>query len=105
MKDFDSHTRRTDDIRWHLNISTALPRHARPVVVFVPGLGEGDYMAKHGRILAEHWRVLIVDMPGFGKTRGPKRLVSVEEFAAALDRFLRDTVAEPAFVVASSFGC
>lgn len=104
MKGFSAQLQDVGDTRWHVHESCATPRHRVPAVVFVPGLGEGDYMAPHGRVLAAHWRVLVPDMPGFGRTRGPRRLRSVDEFAAALTCFLRATVDEPAFVVASSFG-
>ena len=104
MKGFSARLRNIGDTRWHVHESCATPRHAAPVVVFVPGLGEGDYMAPHGRVLATHWHVLVPDMPGFGRTRAPKRLRSVDEFGQALSGFLRATVDQPAFVVASSFG-
>jgi pimeloyl-ACP methyl ester carboxylesterase len=104
MKGFTAQLRDIGDTRWHVHESCAIPRHRSPTVVFVPGLGEGDYMAPHGRVLARHWRVLVPDMPGFGRTRAPRRLRSVAEFAEALTGFLRATVDRPAFVVASSFG-
>ncbi len=105
MKDFDTRLRTIGDIRWHFYESTTTPRQHTPTVVMVPGLGEGDYMAPHARLLAPHWPVQIVDMPGFGRSRGPRRLVTVDQFGAAFDEFLRATKAKPTHVIASSFGC
>jgi pimeloyl-ACP methyl ester carboxylesterase len=105
VKDFAARALVIGRTHWHLHASTATPDNAGPTVVFVPGLGEGDYMAAHGRILAKHWPVWIVDMPGFGRTRRPERLRSVEQFADALEQFLRVALDEPAYLVASSFGC
>ena len=105
MNGFVARIQRIGEARWHFHDSTAEPRHESPTVVMVPGLGEGDYMAPHARLLAPHWPVRILDMPGFGRSRYPRRFSTVEEFAAALDEFLRNTAKTPAYVVASSFGC
>jgi pimeloyl-ACP methyl ester carboxylesterase len=104
MKEFTARMLQIGDTRWHLHESTALPEHDNPTVVFVPGLGEGDYMAPHGQLLARHWRVVIADMPGFGRTRGPRRLRTTDEFAQALHGLLDAILDRPAHVVASSFG-
>ncbi len=76
----------------------------RPVVVFVAGLGSGDYLLPHAERLATSRRVLLPDMPGFGDSRGPARLRSVEEFAAALGALLRDEVDGPVDLIGNSFG-
>jgi pimeloyl-ACP methyl ester carboxylesterase len=104
VKGFTASFRRVGDTCWHFHISIAMPRHGSPTVVFVPGLGEGNYMAPHGRVLAAYWRVVIVDMPGFGRTCGPARLRTVDEFGNALKEFLCGFVSTPAYVVGISFG-
>lgn len=104
MKGFTGRMQQIGDTRWHVQESTAQPRNHTPTVVFVPGLGEGDYMAPHGRLLAREWRVVIPDMPGFGHTRGPRRLRTTDEFAQALHGFLDATLDRPAHVIGSSFG-
>jgi pimeloyl-ACP methyl ester carboxylesterase len=75
-----------------------------PVAVFVAGLGSGDYLLRHAEILAARRRVLLPDMPGFGHSRGPARLRTVAEFAAALGALLREQVGAPADVIGNSFG-
>jgi pimeloyl-ACP methyl ester carboxylesterase len=105
VKGFQEHYQQIGDTLWHLHETTAAPADTTHTVVFVPGLGEGDYMAPHARLLAEHWRVLILDMPGFGRTRAPNRLRTVEAFGQALTGYLRMGLDKPAYVVGSSFGC
>jgi pimeloyl-ACP methyl ester carboxylesterase len=104
MNGFTARMLRIGDTDWHLHESSAVPEHASPTVVFVPGLGEGDYMAPHGELLARRWRVVIADMPGFGRTRGPRRLRTTDEFAQALHGLLDAILDQPAHVVGSSFG-
>lgn len=80
------------------------PQSSAPVAVFVAGLGSGDYLLPHAELLADKRRVLLPDMPGFGHSRGPARLRSIEEFAAALGALLRQQVGAPADLIGNSFG-
>ncbi|MGN6473861.1 MAG: alpha/beta fold hydrolase [Mycobacteriales bacterium] len=80
------------------------PTSTSTPVMFVAGLGSGDYLLPHAELLARTRRVLLPDMPGFGHSRGPARLRSVEEFAAALGALLRHEVGAPADVIGNSFG-
>jgi pimeloyl-ACP methyl ester carboxylesterase len=80
------------------------PSSSAPTVVFIAGLGSGDYLLPHAELLAAKRRVLLPDMPGFGTSRGPARLRSVEEFAAALGALIRDQTDAPVDLVGNSFG-
>ncbi|HVV75445.1 MAG TPA: alpha/beta hydrolase [Mycobacteriales bacterium] len=76
----------------------------RPTAVFVAGLGSGDYLCRHAELLADERRVLLPDMPGFGRSRTSHRLRTVEEFAAALLEMLRSETSGPVDLVGNSFG-
>ena len=68
-----------------------------PPIVLVHGLGvSADYWWRNGPPLAAAgYRVLAPDLPGFGRTRGPRRGLSVTEQARALRAWI-DTIALPA---------
>lgn len=79
-------------------------RHDVPPAVFVPGLGSGEYLLPHARLLAETRPVFVPDMPGFGASRGPRRLRSVAEFGDALLELLDWLGTEPVDLLGNSFG-
>lgn len=75
------------------------------VFVIVHGLGLSHRV--YGRLaarLAEHGRVVGVDLPGFGGTRRPTRAVSVHELAQCLNQSLSDAKVESAVLVGHSMG-
>lgn len=76
----------------------------RPPVVFVAGLGSGDYLCRHAELLAVNRRVLLPDMPGFGHSRSAAPLRTVEQFADALLELLQDETDQPTDLVGNSFG-
>jgi len=104
MTGFVSGTRQIGGTRWYVRESTAEPEDPEHLVIFIPGLGEGAYIAPHGSLLARHWRVVIPDMPGFGRSRGPHRLTSVDAFAEAATEFVADRADGAVYLVGSSFG-
>lgn len=93
---------RIDSVDWL--IRDLGPRRDTPDVVFVAGLGSGEYLCPHAERLADTRHVLVPDMPGFGRSRGARRLRSVEEFANALSDLLRHEVAGPTDLIGNSFG-
>jgi pimeloyl-ACP methyl ester carboxylesterase len=80
------------------------PGGGRPTVVMVAGLGSGEYLLPHAVRLAATRYVLLPDMPGFGRTRGPRRLRSIEEFRDALVELLDAQVPLPVDLIGNSFG-
>lgn len=76
----------------------------RPAVIFVAGLGSGEYLNPHAERLATTRRVFVPDMPGFGDTRGDRRLRSVEEFADALLELIPEITGPPVDLLGNSFG-
>jgi len=78
---------------------------AKPVIVMVHGLG-GSHLnwVTVAPALAEHARVLAVDLAGFGLTPIAHRSASVRSNAGLLDRFLRRVVGRPVILVGNSMG-
>ncbi|HKZ08978.1 MAG TPA: alpha/beta fold hydrolase [Methylomirabilota bacterium] len=78
---------------------------AGPPMVLVHGLGGSceNWLAVGG-LLAEHARVLAVDLPGFGRTPPAGREITVTAIQRSLQTFLRVVVGEPAILVGNSMG-
>jgi 2-hydroxy-6-oxonona-2,4-dienedioate hydrolase len=78
-----------------------------PVVVIVAGLGlSSDFYRDNIRGLAESGlRVVVPDLPGFGRTRGRKTGLDIEEAAAWLIRFIDAVHVRKAVWVGHSIGC
>ncbi|GAA2740692.1 alpha/beta fold hydrolase [Terrabacter aerolatus] len=76
-----------------------------PPVVLVHGLG-GSHLNWVGiaPALAEHRRVVALDLPGFGLTPALGRDTSVNHNAALLSRFVHEVVGEPVVLVGNSMG-
>jgi pimeloyl-ACP methyl ester carboxylesterase len=102
---FRTRTEHVHGVRWFVRESTTPPRTSAPPLVMIAGLGEGDYLLPHARRLAPDMRVLVPDMPGFGRSRAPQRLDSVDAYAAALTDWIAACVGKPVNLVGSSFGC
>jgi pimeloyl-ACP methyl ester carboxylesterase len=94
-----------DGTRWFVRESLSEPSPDDPAVVLIAGLGEGTYLMPHARRLAERRRVVVPDLPGFGRSRAPARLRTVTEFADSLAAFLAARLPGPVDLVASSVGC
>lgn len=92
-----------DGVRWHFLEGGA---RGAPPVVLVHGLSiSSAYMAPTGERLAETFRVLAPDLPGFGKSDKPARVLGIDESADALAAWM-DAVALPrASFLGNSLGC
>jgi pimeloyl-ACP methyl ester carboxylesterase len=80
------------------------PPEATPFVL-VHGLG-GSHLnwVRVAPALAEHGRVVAVDLPGFGLSTAGRRRASVSANVGVLDRFMRTVVGKPAVLVSNSMG-
>ncbi|WP_175408208.1 alpha/beta fold hydrolase [Streptomyces sp. TRM64462] len=77
-----------------------------PPVVLVPGfVVSGAYAVPTAERLAGTFRVYAPDLPGFGRSRRPGRVLSVTELADCLRAWLRAAGAEGGALLANSFGC
>jgi pimeloyl-ACP methyl ester carboxylesterase len=80
------------------------PQDGRTVVL-VHGLGGShlnwDLLAP---LLRPHFRVLAIDLPGFGRSEPGGRRASVQANVEVLDRFLTEVAGTPAVLVGNSMG-
>lgn len=75
-------------------------------VVCVHGIGvTSSYFEPLARALATDRRVLVPDLPGWGRSPRPARALDVGELALALLSFLDEEGLERAPIVANSLGC
>ncbi|WP_447002167.1 alpha/beta fold hydrolase [Saccharothrix isguenensis] len=75
-------------------------------VVCVPGLGcSHRYFLPLARLLAPDARVAAVDLPGFGRSPGPREPLDVRGLSLALADWLRATGRGGSLFVANSGGC
>lgn len=78
---------------------------AEPAVVLLHGLsGSGRWWRRNVPGLAAHFRLLIPDVVGFGRTRCPGRMPSFAELAELLCRWLRDLGHDEVHLVGHSMG-
>ena len=81
-------------------------RDRAETVVLVHGLGvSGAYWMPTALRLAERFRVLVPDLPGFGDSDRPRRVLDIGELAAALASWMDAMEIDRAPLVANSLGC
>ena len=77
-----------------------------PALVLVHGLGvSGDYLLPMAERLAGDFNLLIPDLPGFGRSEKPARVMDVPQLAAHLAEWLPAVGLERAAFLANSLGC
>lgn len=95
----------TATARTRVHAAVAGPPDA-PELVCVHGLGcSHRYFGPLARQLSGRYRVVAVDLPGFGRTSGPPEALDVRGLSAALADWLRATGRGGAPLVANSAGC
>lgn len=77
-----------------------------PPLLLVHGLGQNGFTDWMPVIapLARQWRVVAVDLPGFGYSSAPQAKLSPTQFARVLERLLAQLAGPPAVVVGHSLG-
>jgi 2-hydroxy-6-oxonona-2,4-dienedioate hydrolase len=76
------------------------------VVVLVHGLVVSSrYMVPTAEQLAPHCRVFAPDLPGFGRSEKPRRVLDVAGLSDALSAWMGEVGLERAALVGNSFGC
>lgn len=93
-------------LRMHARVpSTPAPEEA-PAVVLVHGLVVSSrYMVPTLSRLAPHCRVYAPDLPGFGRSEKPPRVLDIPGLAHALDGWMDATGLGSAALVGNSMGC
>lgn len=95
-----------DGVRIHARVSVDPVPEAAPAVVLVHGAGiSSRYMVPTAEWLAPFYRVCAPDLPGFGKSGKPPRVLTVPELAAALARWMEAVGLEGAALLGNSAGC
>lgn len=86
--------------------TAGLREHAGPAVVLVHGLGvSGRYMIPTARALAPRVPVYVPDLPGFGQSEKPERVLNTAELADNLAAWMDAADLSEAVLVGNSFGC
>lgn len=87
------------------SLGEALPEGLTPVVLVHGVVVSGHYMKPTLKALGRYRRVYAPDLPGFGRSSGPRRSPDVPELAGCLADWLRAAGIGKAVVVAHSTGC
>lgn len=94
-----------DGLRVHGRIATHAPADQTPVVL-VHGLSVSSrYMVPTGTRLAPYYRVYAPDLPGFGRSEHPRRVLDLPELTDALVRWMEIYGVPRAAMVGNSMGC
>lgn len=97
---------RVDGIRIHTRVSTIQTAPGRLPVVCVHGLGvSGSYMIPTAAQLANHYRVYVPDLPGFGDSGTPPNVPDLRGLGATLIAWMNAMELGPAVLVGNSMGC
>lgn len=90
----------------YARVSAAPEVHNSPAIVMVHGLVVSSrYMIPTAEHLAEHCRVYIPDLPGYGKSGKPQHILTIDELADALAAWMEVTGLEKATLLGNSMGC
>jgi 2-hydroxy-6-oxonona-2,4-dienedioate hydrolase len=93
-------------LRMHSLAPIDLSSSGGPVVVLVHGSGlSGRYMIPTARELTADCRVYVPDLPGFGDSDKPQKVLDVPELADSLAVWMPAIGLEHASLLGNSFGC
>ncbi len=94
-----------DGLAMYARVSTDAPPQASPVVL-VHGLGvSGRYMLPTAVRLAAVHPTYVPDLPGFGKSEKPSRVLDIPELTDALAGWMRAVGLSGACLIGNSLGC
>lgn len=97
---------RVGGLNVHARVFLGPVPHERLPVVLVHGLGMSSrYMMPLAKHLAPDFRVYAPDLPGFGASDAPSRVLTAPELADALADFMDAVGLRQAIFVGNSFGC
>ncbi|MDQ3653267.1 MAG: alpha/beta hydrolase [Acidobacteriota bacterium] len=97
---------KTGKLDMHARVFVERAPVSAPSVVLVHGLGvSGRYMIPTAEALSTEARVYVPDLPGFGRSAKPARVLDVEELSNSLAAWMDSVGLEQCVFVANSFGC
>ena len=77
-----------------------------PALIHLHGFGiSGTYMLPTADLLAEHYRTYVPDLPGYGRSVHPGKVLSIPELARALLCFMDALDINKAILIGNSMGC
>ena len=95
-----------DGVQVHYRASTRPVPAERPPVVLVHGYGMSSrYMVPLAEALAGDFRVYAPDLPGFGRSEKPERVLDIPELADALAAWMAALGLGRAVLIGNSLGC
>jgi 2-hydroxy-6-oxonona-2,4-dienedioate hydrolase len=95
-----------DGLQIHYRTSKEIVPQGRPPVVLVHGLiVSSRYMIPTLKRLARHYRIYAPDLPGFGRSEKPSRILDVAGLSDALSAWMDAVGLEGAALVGNSMGC
>ncbi len=94
-----------DGYRWHIQ-RIGPERKGAPICLLLHGTGAATHSWREVMpLLAEHYDVIAMDLPGHGFTRpNPARQVSLPKMAASVELLLEELEAAPTLIVGHSAG-
>ena len=102
---FESRWTTVRGVRLHDRASRIVVPGSHPVVLVHGVTVSHRYMMPLAAELARRYPIRVIDLPGFGLSDDPGRVLNVTELADWLAEWLMTTGVTPAAVVGNSFGC
>jgi pimeloyl-ACP methyl ester carboxylesterase len=88
-----------------VDVCQAGPLHATTIVL-VHGIGVSSrYFLPLATALAQDYRVVLIDLPGYGQTPDPDHVLSLTELAEVVGEYIRTHHAAPVVAIGHSMGC
>jgi len=80
--------------------------HKRTTIILVHGLGvSSDYYVKFAQHLAPFYNVIMIDLPGYGKTPKPEKPLTIPQLAEILNTYITISQLTDVVAVGQSMGC
>lgn len=92
--------------KFYIDVRRSLEAEDRPIVVLLHGIGvSGAYFLPFAEVLARHFDVRVLDLPGYGETPRPDHALSPTELADVAAKYLEKVEVRSATIVGQSMGC
>lgn len=76
----------------------------KPLVILPGWLHNSDHWQLVQEILSKNFQVIVLDLPGFGKSQDPPISWDITQYADFIENFLKDLSIEKCFLLGHSFG-